>query len=242
VAGIEQQIKLSTMGNYFAQTQTPRVTDAVVSVTDGKGLVHNYIHSSANPGIYVNTTLSPVLNETYLLRIVWQGETYEAVERMVPVSPINAIYQRFEPENQFEDGGIKVFIDFADPVSIPNYYFWELLQNGKNAIFNDPGNAFNLISSDKFFDGKEVIGYLPSEEKVFKPGDVATVRHIGISKNEFDFLFQLFEQTGQTGQLFDIPAAGVSGNIRNLNNPRKAALGYFGASEIDERTLTIEPN
>jgi hypothetical protein len=42
--------------------------------------------------------------------------------------------------------------------------------------------------------------------------------------------------------LFDIPAAGVSGNIRNLNNPRKAALGYFGASEIDERTLTIEPN
>jgi hypothetical protein len=241
-ASIEQSITLSVLGNYFDQLRTPRVTDAIVTVTDEDGTIHNYTQSVSEPGKYINNTLTPALDETYVLQIVWQGDTYEATETLVPVSPIDAIYQKFEEENQFEDAGIKVAIDFTDPASEANFYFWELLQNGKNAIVTDPGNAFNLVSSDKFFNGQQIVGLFPSEEKVFDPGDEATVRHIGLSKNEFDFLFQLLEQTSQTGQLFDIPAAGVAGNIRNLTNSKKNALGYFGASEIDERTLVIEPN
>lgn len=237
-----QVITLSTMSNYFNQSETPRVTSATVSVADNKGNVFVFQHDSQTPGRYENTNLTPEVGVTYTLTIMWNGEVFEAVEKLAPVPVIDSIYQQFEEENQFEDAGIKVAIDFTDPVNEDNYYFWEVFQNGENSIIPDPGNSLNIISSDKFFNGQQVRGYFPSEEKVFDPGDMATVKHIGLSKAQYDYLFLLLEQTGQTGQLFDVPAAPIRGNVRNLTNVNKPALGYFGASQVDERSLVIQPN
>jgi len=241
-AGHKQVISLSTLNNYFEQTQTPRVTNAAVTVSDSKGNVFTFQHSSEVPGRYENNVMLPVLGETYTLTVKWNGEVFEAIEKLAPVPPIDSIYQKFEEENQFEDEGIKVAVDFTDPGDQENYYFWEVYQNGKSAIIPDPGNSLNIISTDEFFNGRQVKGYLPSEEKIFNPGDVATVKHIGLSKAQYDFLFILLEQTGQTGQLFDVPAAPIRGNVRNLTNVNKPALGYFGAGQVDEKSLVIQAN
>lgn len=237
----KQSLTLSTLGNYFSNSPTPRVTNAIVSVTDSQGTRYDYFQNNEIPGLYETNSLVARLGEHYTLTIVWEGQQYEAQETLVSVPPIDSIYQIFEEENQFEDEGIKVAIDFTDPGSDENYYFWELFANGKNTIIPDPGNSQNIVTSDKLFNGKQIIGYLPSEEKVFTPGDVAKVRHIGISKANFDYLYKLLEQTGQTGQVFDIPPAGIKGNIINRTNPKNPPLGYFGAVEIDEEELVIKP-
>ena len=237
-----QLIKLSMLGNYFSGTATPRVTDAQVSVRDSKGMVYPFNHDPRQPGLYANISLVPEFNQPYTLTIVWRGNTYQAQERLVSVPEIDSMYQQFEEENTFEDGGIKVAIDFSDPVNETNYYFWELLEEGRNVIKADPGNSQNIISSDRFFNGKQVIGYFPNEEKVFEPGTEVTLRQIGISKNQYDFLYLLFEQTGQTGQLIDVPPAAIRGNVVNLTDPRKPALGYFGVNEVAQKTMDIQPD
>ena len=95
------------------------------------------------------------------------------------------------------------------------------------------------MAKDEFWDGQTIEGYYPNEEKTFVEGEEVMVRHIGISKETYDFLFLLLEQTGQTGQLIDVPPALIKGNIRNLTQPDNIAMGYFWASEVDEETLVI---
>ena len=234
-----QHITLSTISDFFDQSQTPRVTDAEVSVRDGEGVSHPYTHDPSTPGRYANTTLVPKVGSEYTLTITWQGETYEATETMIAVPPIISAYQKFEEENQFEDGGLKIAIDFADPSGQTNYYYWELFADGKSLLKADPGNSGNVIAQDRFWDGQTITGYLPNEELTFEPGDEVMVRQVGISKNTYDYLFLLFEQTGQTGQLIDVPPALIRGNIRNLTNPENLAMGYFGASQVAEARVAI---
>ncbi len=233
-------VVLSRVNNYFNNEQTPRVTNANVTVSEPSGVNHVFFHSAAKPGTYTNTTLTPTNGSSYTLRIVWNNEVYEATEIFTTVAEIENIYQQFEEENQFEDGGIKVAIDFTDPSGTGNNYLWELFLDGKNVLVPDPGNSGNIVATDKFFDGETVEGYFPNEEKVFTPGQQVLVRQIGISRNQYDYLFILLEQTGQTGQLIDVPAAPIRGNVRNLTNPDKPALGYFGVNEISEKLIIIQ--
>lgn len=233
-------IILSKVNDYFDNEQTPRVTDAIVTVREPSGVTHAFVHGTAKPGSYVNTTLVPADELTYTLRIEWNNELYEATETFTNVAEIERIYQQFEEENLFEDGGIKVAIDFTDPSGTGDNYLWELFLDGENVLVPDPGNSGNIVATDKFFDGETVEGYFPNEEKVFTPGQQVLVRQIGISRNQYDYLFILLEQTGQTGQLIDVPAAPIRGNVRNLTNPGKPALGYFGVSEISEKLIIIQ--
>jgi hypothetical protein len=233
-------IILSKVNDYFDNEQTPRVTDAIVTVREPSGVTHVFVHGTAKPGTYVNTTLVPTDQLTYTLHIEWNNELYEATETFTNVAEIERIYQQFEEENQFEDGGIKVAIDFTDPSGTGDNYLWELFLDGENVLVPDPGNSGNIVATDKFFDGETVEGYFPNEEKVFTPGQQVLVRQIGISRNQYDYLFILLEQTGQTGQLIDVPAAPIRGNVRNLTNPGKPALGYFGVNEISEKLIIIQ--
>ena len=235
----EQQVVLSLLNDFFDQSQTPRVEDAEVEVYDGMGNRYPYTHDPDVPGRYVNSELKGEVGETYTLLIRWNGQEFEATETLVGVPPLDDVYQQFEEENAFEDGGLKLAIDFTDPEGERNYYFWELFMDGENQIQPDPGNSGNVVAKDEFWDGQRIEGYFPNEEKTFEEGDEVLVRHIGISKETYDYLFLLFEQTGQTGQLIDVPPALIKGNIRNLTEPGNIAMGYFGASEIDEEVLVI---
>ena len=235
----EQQLILSTLNDFFDQGQTPRVTNAQVNVTDGSGAKHTYTPDPNTPGRYTNNTIRPKIGEAYTLSILWNGQQYEAVETLAAVAPLDSVYQKFEEENTFEDGGLKIAIDFQDPVGVSNYYFWELFRDGENLLTADPGNSNNVVARDRFWDGEPIEGYIPNEEVTVEPGQTITVRHMGISKDAYDYLFLLFEQTGQTGQLIDVPPALIRGNIRNLTDPDNLAMGYFGASQVDQLQYTV---
>ncbi len=234
-----QQVVLSRLNDFFDQSQTPRVNDAQVSVADENGNIYEYTLDPEVPGKYINNQLVGQVGQTYTLTILWNDQVYEASETLIPVTRLEQVYQRYEESNAFEDGGLKVAIDFADPIDQENYYFWELFMDGQNLLVPDPGNSGNVIAKDELWNGQTIEGYLPNEELTFEPGEEVVVRHIGISKVNYDYLFLLFEQTGQTGQLIDVPPALIQGNIRNLTNPENIAMGYFGASEIDEEILLI---
>ncbi len=232
------KITLSTIGDFFKNETTPRATGADVWVTNSNN--ERYEFQEITGGEYVNNTLIPQLNAVYTLHIIWNSQEYEAVETLMPVAPIDSIYQRFEEGNIFEDEGIKIAIDFIDPVSEDNYYFWETYRNGALQVLPDPGNKNNLIAKDEFFDGRKIEGYIPNEETVFAPGEEVLVKQLALSENAYDYYFILFDQAAKTGALIDTPPVPVRGNIQNISDPDNYALGYFYASQVSEGVRMIQ--
>ncbi len=232
------QIKLSVVGDFFRNEETPRASGAEVWVTTSDGARYDFMET--NDGLYTNESLSPTLDEMYTLHIIWNGEEYEAFETLLSVPEIDAIYQQFEEGNLFEDEGIKIAIDFTDPAEVANYYFWETYLDGELQILPNPGNKNNLIANDEFFNGNQIEGYFPNEEVVFDPGDQVQVRQVGLSENGYNYYFTLFDQAGKTGALIDTPPIPVKGNVRNITNPNEDALGYFYASQVAEGVHIIE--
>ena len=231
------QVRLTLLADFFANVPAPPATGATVWVTTPGGNLYDY--QEAEPGLYVTNGLVAQAGQTYTLHIEWLGQSYQATETVSPVPPIDAIYQVFEEENLFEDGGLKVAIDFQDMAGVPNYYFWETYVNDTLRVLPDPGNSRNLIAKDEFFDGQTIEGYFPNEELVVTPGQQVVVRQIGLSEQAYQYYFLLFDQAGKTGQLIDTPPATVRGNVRNLTDAQNKPLGYFFAAEVAELNILI---
>ena len=233
-----QSIRLSTTAPYFNNEATPVVSGAEVVVHDDEGAAYLFSESSRQPGIYENRDMRPEVGRTYTLEIDLDGESYRAVETLLPVAPIDSIYQQFEKANSFEDGGIRVKIDYKDAPGREDYYLWEQFADGVLQAEPDPGNSLNFVGSDELFDGEKVIGFEPNQEATVKSDQVVLVRQLSLSKEAFEYYSLLFEETGQN-PLFPTPASLIRGNVENLTNPQRYALGYFGASEVDTAELQI---
>ncbi len=238
--GTDQILRLTSIGNYFNTNPADGITDAIVTLTDGNGETFDYIQQENQNGTYLLNDFIAEVGNTYTLDIFWNDSHYQAKETIVECPPLDRVYQVFEEENTFEDGGLKLAIDFTDPSGRPNYYFWELFVDGENILRVDPGNSGNVIAKDDLFDGQQIRGYLPNEERIFEPGEEVLVKQIGLSAQAFDFYLQIFQQTGQTGAFIDVPPAMINGNIVNLTNKENYALGFFSASQIDTQQYTIQ--
>ena len=233
-----QTLKLSLLNDFFRQEAAQRANGATVWVEDHQGNRHDYHERAA--GQYECTSLQVVEGGTYTLNIEWMGQQFQASQTMVAGVAIDSVYQVFEEENLFEDGGLKTAIDFTDPAGTANYYRWQTYINGELFILPDPGNSQNLIAKDDFFDGQQIVGYLPNEEALVEPGQEVTIRQINLTEDQYDFYFLLFEEAGKTGQLIDTPPAPIRGNIVNLTNPENYPLGYFGVNQVSERTVVVK--
>lgn len=234
-----QSITLSQTSDYFSNSQTPRVSGAAVSVSDEEGNVYSFQESVSIPGFYETNSLFAEIGGTYTLLIEYKGEVFRGSETIQPVAPIDSIYQEFKPDNLFDKEGIRVKIDFTDPPVKDNFYRWQQYQDGESFTDVNPGTKWTIITPDEFFNGRKVIGREPNDEMIFETDQFALVRQLSISKNEYDYMFLLYDQTTGGGPI-DAPPATLRGNIENITNPKNYPLGYFGASEVSEAELIIQ--
>ncbi|MGH1366451.1 MAG: DUF4249 domain-containing protein [Calditrichia bacterium] len=234
-----QQIRLSLTEDFFNDQLPPAASNAMVSVIDENGRSWEFSESETEPGLYTTDSLFAEIEIQYTLSILYNGETYEGRETLHAVPPIDSIYQVFVEENEFEDEGIRARINYRDPINAENFYLWEQYADGQLQLLPDPGNKFNLIASDEFYDGQQIVGYEPNEEAVLEPGQTVQIKQIAISKQTYDYYYIIFEQTA-SGELFDPPPATIRGNVVNITNSENYALGYFSAAEVSSQSLTIE--
>ncbi|MEL6822096.1 MAG: DUF4249 domain-containing protein [Calditrichota bacterium] len=235
-----QRIRLSLTEDFFNTELPPVATGASVLVTDASGRSWEFAESTSEPGLYSTDSLFAEIDMTYTLLIQYDGEEYEAQETLHAVPPIDSIYQVFVEENEFEDEGLRARIDYRDPINEQNYYLWEQYADGELQLVPDPGNKFNLIASDEFYNGQQVVGYEPNEEAILEPGQTVMIRQVALSQQTYSYYFIIFEQTS-SADLFDPPPATIRGNVVNKTNSDNYALGYFSAAEVAERSLVIVP-
>jgi len=72
----------------------------------------------------------------------------------------------------------------------------------------------------------------------FRLGYSIEVRKYNLTKEYFDFLSAVREQGEFGGSIFDSPPTQILGNIRNVNNPSRFALGYF--STLAQTTKRVQ--
>jgi len=234
----EQKIRLTTTNNFLSDEPNPIISDAIVNVTDGT-TIWDFNHQGN--GIYSNADIDLQLNTNYTITIEWNGETYQGIDTLNQVPSFDDFYTVFEEETIFSPGGYFLKFDSTDPVGIENYYYNRLFRNGEFLISPDPGNAQNLITSDEFFDGQQRTNVDINGEIGFEIGETATGQQLGVSKEYFDYLFELFTQTGNTEISFggNPPPATIRSNVINTTTPSNRAVGFFYVVDIEENTLIV---
>ncbi|TAF91858.1 MAG: DUF4249 domain-containing protein, partial [Cytophagia bacterium] len=110
---------------------------------------------------------------------------------------------------------------------------WEVFFDTKLNIFSDALVNGSLIS-------KRPLRQIPFY--VENAGALLQIQQISISPVVYKYLNLIKQQTESTGTLTDVAPAPPVGNIRNVNNPEEAVLGYFAAVNVVKTTIWIDRN
>lgn len=225
--GNEQEIKLTLTAPYFEES-VPPANGAQVEITDSSNNIFVFTEEGLS-GIYKNSNFFPVLNETYYLTIIFNGETYTASETLKSVASIEYVDQNNEGGFSGNETELKAY--YTDPVDEENYNFFEF-------ISDIPVIPSLEVYKDEFTNGNQIFGFYTEEE--LASGDLVTIRNYGISKEFYNYMFILLQQNSQEGGgPFETQPATVRGNCINQTNPENYPLGYFRASEVDELIYTV---
>tara|TARA_R110002050_G_scaffold201821_1_gene336939 strand:- start:260 stop:1126 length:867 start_codon:yes stop_codon:yes gene_type:complete len=231
--GNNQTIKLSLSIPYYDTAPNP-VSGASVMVENAtNGDV--FIFNDQQDGSYTTTNFVPIINNTYNLEVIYNSETYTAIETLISVSEINRIEQSLEGGSDEEELDLTIYFD--DPANEVNFYYITFLE-GEDLL------PTREIMSDEFTNGNEMSLLYEEdpadEEDQILPGDMVDIYLFGISETYYDFLNRLIEQANSAGDPFATVPTRLKGNFTNLENPENYAFGYFRVTEFVNEVYTFQ--
>ena len=220
-------VRLSNSIDYYNNVQPPPVSNAIVTLNDGLGII-TLEENKEKPGQYeTGENYFGVVGRTYTLEIeipeaINGYKTFSAISELKPVNPIDSI--RVAYNSKWEVWELQIFA--WDPPS-EDFYTFEVY---KNKIEITDTVTKRGITDDRFFNGSFTFGvpvyYFNAayEPEFVYPGDTITLRMGGITKEYYNFLIELMDQTFEyRNPLFSGPPANIRSNISN------EGLGFFTA-------------
>lgn len=232
----EKTVKLSLSANYFSNEPNPGVSGAQVILYNEEGPVDTLRESPEKAGTYL-TDFTGVIGQTYhlLIRTPDKKEYASQPQELREVAPITDISYEYVDDNPFLDPGYYIRISSYEPAGLGDYYRWRQLING--VYQNTPFDI--VIASDEFVDGNDIINFEVGTQPL-EVGDTCRIEQHIISKEAFDFLFLVRDQTAFVGSIFDSPPAPIRGNIYNIKDPEDRPLGFFGVSGVSTAEIVVE--
>lgn len=235
-SGNEQTIRLTTSTPYFSYQEINAVTNASVKITNTTDN-SEFVFNNMNDGNYTISNFVPVVNQSYVLEVIYNEETYIAEETLIPVVDVAEIYQSVD--GGFDDEALEVNIDFDDPVDEDNFYFFRLQEQGDLLP-----ELLNI--TDEFTNGNRMTVFYEKTEdedinqQEFMIGDVVNIEFYGVSKQYTNYIGLLIEQYESVGDPFSTEPAALRGNCTNATNPDNYAFGYFRLSEYVNINYTFQ--
>ncbi len=234
--GNEQTIKLSRSTPYFDTNSITGVVGAMVSVkneTDGS----EFIFEDQHNGLYTTSVFVPVLNQSYTLEVIADGEVYSAHEALTPVADIQEVSQSLE--GGYDDQALDVNVFFNDPGNEANFYLIK---------FKEKGDAYPTLFDikDEFTDGNQMSVFFEksnnpeTNEEQFESGDEVEIGLYGISPQYYNYVHKLVEQIEFGGGPLSATPAQIKGNCTNQSNPENFAYGYFRMTEVVKKTYKFQ--
>lgn len=233
-----QFVKVTRTSSFYSSDDSPRVTDAIVTVTDGGGVVVNYIHNPSNHddsvGYYFpGSDFSGVIGQTYHLRVEVDGIVYEATDQLLAVTPVDSLTIDIDEEEREdpEDNGrfYEVLIFAKEPADEVNYYIFKFYRNNELSLANDT----DIYYSDDKLLTENINGI--AMPVYFGASDTARVEAYSLSRAGYVFFNDLSSLlNNDSGGMFGpIPATPRT----NLTN---GALGFFQVSAVNSAEIVVE--
>jgi hypothetical protein len=233
-----QSIKVTRSAGFYETGKTPRVTDAVVHITDDLGVdfafVHNPREHADSMGIYI--PLFPFAGEigrTYYMTVIVDDQTYEASDILTSGIPIDSLAfeeNTDEAEDPEIDGRFYEVLLFAtEPQDEENYYLFKFYRNDSLRFANDTDIYF---SDDELL--AENIDGIPAPI-YYSMGDTAVVEAFSITRPAYVYYSDLATLiNGDAGGMFGPVPSSPRSNISN------GALGLFQVSAVVAKGIKLE--
>jgi hypothetical protein len=233
-----QYIKVSRTVDFYTDGDAPRVSDAIVSVTDDLGNVFEYVHNPNNSedslGYYFPANpFSGEIGRTYELTVVVDGTTYSASDKLLSITPIDSLTTRLDSEEQAdpEDQGrfYEVLIFVKEPQDEENFYLFKFYRNDSLSFDNHTDIYY---SDDKLL--QENIDGIPAPSH-FALNDLARVEAYSLSRQGYVFYNDL-------SSLLNNDSGGMFGPIPSTprTNLTNGALGFFQVSAVAIEEIIVE--
>jgi hypothetical protein len=257
-------IKLTFTGAYnsliYGQAEIP-VNGAVVNIREAGGKTISLEQDALSPAYYwtKDSTFVGRIGSRYQIKVTLpDGTSYISdPEELRGVPPIDKIYAEYRPRAEAEisqPDQYEILLDTKDPATAGDYYRWSgysyvpRLSTGEPIGFGICCNwcwvpiygSRSEVMSDMLVNGNTISRKTIMQSPVYYAGrHYVEVRQYSLTKSAYQFWVKFEEQRKRTGSLFDPLPAPIEGNVHRLDKPDAFALGYFGASAVSTRRLTV---
>jgi hypothetical protein len=223
-------VNLTKTSDYFYNGPAPRVVNAIVTLTDGDTTFTLQESEPGVSGVYLTDPgFHGVIKKDYQLQVrlaeaIAGTQDYTAECRLNPVTRLDSIQAVFQPDWS-KDGFWEIRVFAQEPGDEKNYYLFQLYRNG--TLLTDTISKY-MTSDDTYFNGNYIAGatamYLDNADsnQSIRAGDHIVVKMSGITKEYYDFIYQV-QMSGFNIPFFSSPPANVVGNISG------EGVGFFAA-------------
>ncbi len=234
----KQYVKITRSSNFYQTGSTPRVTDAVVKITDDLGNVMTFVHNpegkEEKAGYYFPAPgFAGTIGRTYKLSVIVDGVMYSAEDKMLPVTTIDSIKYKINGDQQDDPkvaGRIYELLLFAkEPQQTKDFYLFEYYRNDSLAL-NRPNDIY---FTDDDAVGEKIDGV--SSPVYYSINDKAKLEMYSLSRTAFVFYSDFFNLVNSDGGMFSPPPANPRTNLNN------GALGLFQVSAVSTMEIVLKP-
>ncbi len=175
----------------------------------------------------------------YTITIKTGDVTLTATDLLPRVEPIDSIQVR--PSLRGDNMFLGIFTYGKETPGLGNFYKWDIYVNRRLLYRLD----YMSIANDDLVDGNYIAGLeiftdfhdpKKPEDRILVSGDTILVKQNSISKNAYDFYYQMFNQ-GQSGGLFSVPPANIKSNFTASDG--RTVLGLFTAHDVSSSNKVI---
>lgn len=229
-------VKISTSTDFYSEGATPRISGAMVEVSDDIGNSYLFAESETNKGYY-EAEFEGVPGRTYNLAVsLPNGEEFTASDELVYMPPIvdSLTWEIDEDEQEDpEDEGFYYILRVfgREPQDTKDYYLFKFYRNDSIQNFDSQTGIF--FADDELI-GEFIYGLQAPE--YYKDGDEATFEMYRVSRDGFLFYNDLNNIVNGDGGMFGPSPANPRTNIQNANG---LGLGLFQVSSVERQYITV---
>lgn len=216
-------VKISRTVNFSNVNSFPAVTNALVIISDNRGLKDTLTDMSE--GVYKTNKITGVAENSYYLNVNVEGMNFYAISSMPKKVSLDSL--TFSPLIFNTTKNLYYTVPlYTDPVQLGNHYRFYLFVNGGKensySVFNDNLNN-GLVNGRPLF----------SRDNEIEKGDTVSVEMHCIDKNVYNYFYALTQlSSGRPGGVTPSnPTSNISGDY---------ALGYFSAHTIQRVTQIVK--
>jgi hypothetical protein len=229
-------VKVSTSTDFYADGAPPRVSGAVVEVTDDAGNNYLFSESETDKGRY-EAEFEGIPGRTYHLAVTLpNGEDFSASDKLIFMPPIvdSLVWEIDEKEqNDPDEEGFyyKLRIFGKEPQATKDYYLFKFYRNDTIQNFDSQTGIF--------FADDELIGefiYGLEAPVYYKEGDNAQFEMYHISRDGYLFYNDLNNIVNGDGGMFGPSPTNPRTNIQNANG---LGLGLFQVSAVEKSAIIV---